>query len=101
MASKTLGLACASISAELTTVVGVGASKPALCKRVEETVTCSTPSCASAAPALSATMAAPPIRRTRINVKPKIIRNFPLGDVVPANPAAGKLVADGHARYTD
>jgi hypothetical protein len=41
MVVKTLELACFWISSALTTVVGVGASNPAVVMRVEETVTCS------------------------------------------------------------
>src|SRR5580693_881195 len=41
MASNTLGLACWAISAELTTVVGVGALKPLAVIREEETTTVS------------------------------------------------------------
>src|SRR5258708_22236230 len=77
MASNTLGLAADSRSAALTTVVGVGASKPVFRKRVEDTTTCSTPSCAIAAPALSARIAAAPARRTRVFVKPYFIRIVP------------------------
>ena len=45
MVVKTLGLACFSISCALNTVVGVGASKPLLMMREDDTVTDSTPSC--------------------------------------------------------